>query len=135
MYGERGIVSFRAMWLLFHRNAKTRAVPDGKSFVDTCPECDRRATFSEVEITENIGLFFIDILGDKERAYRCGACGGVFDLKDQAPAVAAPAKPQRSAADLERDRVAQQEQLRAAAQAKAIQIDDELAELKKRMGR
>lgn len=127
------------MWLLFHRNAKTRVVPDGHSFVDTCPDCGRTATFFEVELTESYGLFFVDLVGDKERAYRCGSCGEVFDLKDQAPAAEStrvtPVTPQRSVAELERERAAAAAQRRAAAEAKANQIDDELAELKKRMGR
>jgi len=74
-------------------------------------ECSERAKFVEVEITESFGAFFVDLVGDKERAYRCGACGETFDLKDQAPAGAPdkPAQPAKSAA--------------------------ELAELKKRMGR
>ncbi len=125
------------MWLLFHRNAKTRTVRGGDSFVETCPECGKRAKFVEVELTESFGVFFVDLVGDKERAYRCGACGETFDLKDQAPAGAPPkpAPPVKSAAELEREREAAAQQRREAAHAKAIQIEDELAELKKRMGR
>jgi DNA-directed RNA polymerase subunit RPC12/RpoP len=82
------------MWLLFHRNAKTRPVRGGNSFVETCPECGKRATFVEVEIAESFGVFFVDLVGDKERAYRCGACGETFDLKDQRrPALRSPPSP------------------------------------------
>lgn len=127
------------MWLLFHRNAKTRPVRGGESFVETCPECGKRATFVEVEVTESFGVFFVDLVGDKERAYRCGACGETFDLKDQAPARATqpapPARPVKSAAEFELEQVRAELQRREAARAKATQIDDELAELKKRMGR
>jgi len=124
------------MWLLFHRNAKTRPVRGGDSFVETCPECGKRATFVEVEIAESFGVFFVDLVGDKERAYRCGACGETFDLKDPQPASAPPpTKPARSAAELERERALAEQQRREAARAKAAQIEDELAELKKRMGR
>ncbi len=125
------------MWLLFHRNAKTRPVRGGDTFVETCPECGERAKFVEVEITESFGVFFVDLVGDKERAYRCGACGETFDLKDQQPAGAPskPAPPVKSAAELEREREAAEQRRREAARAKAVQIEDELAELKKRMGR
>src|SRR5687767_12523663 len=99
------------MWVLFHRNAKTRPVRGGHKFVETCPECGERATFVEVEVSESFGLFFVDVVSDKERAYRCGACGETFDLKDQAPAEPAqparPAKPvvpERSEAELARER-------------------------------
>ncbi|MEO8702038.1 MAG: hypothetical protein ABI867_18475 [Kofleriaceae bacterium] len=126
------------MWLLFHRNAKTRPVRDGETFVETCPDCGKRAKFIEVEITENFGVFFVDLVGDKERAFRCGACGEVFDLKGderEAAAPAAPVVPQKSLAELEREEAALRERRRAQAEAKAVRIDDELAELKKRMGK
>ena len=110
------------MWLLFHRNAKTRPVRDGRTLIETCPECGKRATFVEVEISENFGLFFVDLIGDKQRAYRCGACGETFDLKDQAPATL-PAPPQKSAAELERERLTAQREQQAAAEAKANRID------------
>jgi uncharacterized C2H2 Zn-finger protein len=123
------------MWMLFHRNAKTRAVRDGETFVETCPECGVRATFNEVEISESFGVFFVDLVGDKERAFRCGACGEVFDLKDREPAAEAPAKPSKSLAELEREQEQERQRRREAAERKAVQIEDELAELKKRLGR
>ena len=111
------------MWLLFHRNAKTRTVRDGETFVEDCPECGQRARFVEVEISENFGLFFVDVVGDKERAFRCSACGEVFDLKDQAPAVPPP-KPAPAPAPRKPAPVIDENR-----------IEDELAELKKRLGR
>jgi len=108
------------VWLLFHRNAKTRMVKDGKTLVETCPECGQRARFVEVEIEENFGLFFVDIVGDKERAFRCGACGEVFDLKQDAPR-----EPERPPAPKPAPKKAIDE----------TRIEDELAELKKRLGR
>jgi hypothetical protein len=123
--------------LLFHREAKTRPVRDGDSFVETCPECGRRATFAEVEVTESVGVIFVDVIDDKERAYRCGACGETFDLKEQPPA-AAPSKPARgvkSLAELELEREIAAQRRREVARARAVLVEDELAELKKRMGR
>ena len=67
------------MWLLFHRNAKTKVVRDGHSFIETCPECGRKARFDEVEVSESYGVFFVDLVDDKERKYRCSACGDAFD--------------------------------------------------------
>jgi rubredoxin len=126
------------VWFLFHHNVKTRLVENGESFVDTCPECGRRARFHEVEVSENVGVFFVDILGDKERKYRCSACARVFDRNDDATALPPP----KSARELERERAAEQARQLAAqqrrreiAEAKANRIEDELAELKKRLGR
>jgi hypothetical protein len=126
------------MWMLFHRNAKTKVIRDGHSFVETCPECGRKARFDEVEVSESYGVFFVDLVDDKERKYRCSACGDVFDLRDE-PERAPPAK---SAPELARERAAaaarqakEAEQRRDQAVAKANRIEDELAELKKRLGR
>jgi len=151
------------MWMLVHRNAKTRMIAGGRSFLEVCPECGRKARFDEVEITRSYGVFFIDLLDDKERKYRCSACHEVFDLRDE-PASATSAgaeearQPEREAertAAAEARRTAEAERLREraraqavqvraaratadqaeAAQTKAARIEDELAELTKRMGR
>ncbi len=123
------------MWLLFHRKAGTKVVAGGKSFTDHCPTCDRSTRFAEVEVGESYGVWFIDVVEDKERAFRCERCGDVFDLRD-APAKPVPEADRRQA---ELDRVealaAEQRRREAAKAARETQIDDELAELKKRMGR
>jgi hypothetical protein len=129
------------VWFLFHHNAKTRVVKDGESFVETCPECGRRARFDEVEVSENFGMFFIDLVGEKERKFRCSACANVFDLRDDPDPIPA-VQPAKSARELERERAAEearalseQQRRRDLAEAKANRIEDELAELKKRLGR
>jgi hypothetical protein len=73
------------VWLLFHRSRRTRVVPDGEQFVETCPSCKVRGTFLEVQLEENVGLFFVDMFGDKERAFRCSSCHETFEWKDQLP--------------------------------------------------
>ena len=146
------------MWLLFHRNRKTRVVPDGEQFVETCPTCKVRGTFLEVQMEENVGLFFVDMFGDKQRAFRCSSCLETFEWKDQLPegdredddtdAIEAP----KTWEELERER--RQERLRQltaeklaqkratpadrrqqAARAIATEIADELAAIKERLGR
>jgi rubredoxin len=128
------------MWVLFHRNAKTKVVDGGRSFLEHCPECGRHARFVEVEVNTGYGVFFVDLLSDKERKYRCSACGGVFDLEtDDGPAELPPARSERELAAeraaLEARRAVEAEQRRQRAEAKAIRIEDELAELKRRLGR
>lgn len=119
------------MWFLFHKNAKVRAVKGGERFVETCPSCARRATFVEVEIEENVGMFFVDVLGDKQRAYRCAACGDTFDLEERAAPPARTLPPARSAAELAAATKARE----LAAATKATRVEDELAELKRRLGK
>jgi hypothetical protein len=117
------------MWFLFHRKEGMRAVPGGEAFTEECPTCQQRTRFVEVEISEKYGVWFVDVVKDEERAFRCTKCGDVFDLRDSAPAETpppvakptpakpAPAKPPVDTAAVKK------------------KIDDELAELKKRMGR
>lgn len=61
---------------------------------DRWPECGELATFHDVEVAESYGVFFVDVVKDHERAFACGACGELFDLKDTgiAAAAAAPTK-------------------------------------------
>lgn len=115
------------MWLLFHRKAGTKVVSGGRSFTEACPTCQKRTRFDEVEVSEKYGVWFVDVVDDAERAFRCSRCGDVFDLKDHSelppaskPVAALPAKPQVTQAD--RERV-------------AAKIEDELAELKRKLGK
>jgi hypothetical protein len=113
------------MWLLFHHKAGTRAVAGGKTFVEQCPTCQKQTKFEEVEVSESVGVWFIDVAGDKERKYRCRVCCDVFELRDvpdekPAPTTRALESQMRSDARKEID---------------ATKIEDDLAELKKKLGR
>lgn len=119
------------MWLLFHRSGGTRVVPGGRTFVEECPTCDRHTRFREIEVSEGFGLFFVDVVKDKERKFRCDECEDVFDLRDSSEQVAPPPKPRPAAmpvAPPEPDRAAARERI-------AAKIEDELAELKRRLGK
>jgi hypothetical protein len=122
-----------------NRSKETNVVNGGHQFDTICPECGQRARFVEVEVSENIGAFFVDLLGATERKYRCSACGSMLDLPNE-PEPSLAASLARSAQELERGRAQQERQLeeqkrqRAADAAKANRIEDELAELKKRLG-
>ena len=58
-------------------------VRGGKTFVEECPTCERETRFREVEVKESFGVWFVDVVGDKERKFRCDECQDVFDLRDQ----------------------------------------------------
>lgn len=115
------------MWLLFHRSGGTRVVSGGRTFVEECPTCERRTRFREIEVSEGFGLFFVDVVKDKERKFRCDECEDVFDLRDQ-PAQEAPPPKAKPLPQPEPDRAASRERI-------AAKIEDELAELKRRLGK
>ena len=125
------------MWLLFHRKAGTRAVAGGRSFTEECPTCKKRTRFHEVEVTEKYGVFFLDVLKDSERAFRCERCGDVFDLRDNAadPAPTASHPASKTSMDRVEQLAAEQRKRDELRAAKATQIEDELAELKRKLGR
>ncbi len=119
------------MWLLFHRSGGTKVVAGGRTFVEECPTCERRTRFREIEVSEGFGLFFVDVVKDKERKFRCDECEDVFDLRDQeaAPPPKAVSPPKARPAPVpEPDRAAARERI-------ANKIEDELAELKRRLGK
>lgn len=118
------------MWMLFHRKAGTKVVPGGHTFVEHCPTCQTPTRFREIEVSESYGVWFVDVVGDKERKYRCDSCEDVFDLRDK-PAAALPEPKRTWVEDL-----AAEQRRRDEAKAKiATKIEDELAELKKRLGK
>jgi rubredoxin len=119
------------MWLLWHHQKGTRVVPGGRTFKEQCPTCNERTKFEEIEIRQEVGAFFVDLVTDKERAFRCRVCGDVFDLRESEPedrsALAAP-KVDRTA-----ELAAEQRRRDAERAARDVKIEDELAELKKRL--
>jgi len=130
------------MWMLFHHRSKTKPVADGETFTQRCPSCDKTAEFHEVEVSQGVGAFFVDLVEDRERAYRCGACGDTFDVADQAPDQSLDLESLPSPEEIEASQKAERQRLAAAAQArreiaerKANQIEDELAAIKRRLGR
>lgn len=120
------------MWMLFHRKAGTKVVRGGHTFVEQCPTCRKATRFREIEVSESYGVFFVNVVSDKERKYRCDVCEDVFDLRD-------PHDELPAAAPASRDRVeelaAEQRRRDEAKAAISTRIEDELAELKKRLGK
>jgi hypothetical protein len=117
--------------LLFHRRAGTKVIADGRRIREECPTCQRITELEEVESGESFGVFFVDVVGDRERGFRCRTCGDVFQLRDES---AAPALPPAGVARVEQ-LAAEQRRRDAERAANAVKVEDELAELKRRMGK
>jgi transposase-like protein len=127
------------VWLLFTGKSRTKRVADGDVVREHCPVCKRTTQFVEVEVEHAAGLFFVDLLSDKERKFACTSCGETFDrvLEEGAPpAKQLPAAPPVKSQHERVEELAAEQRKRDAAKAKiAAKIDDELAELKRRLGK
>ena len=122
--------------MLFHRKAGTNVVRGGTTFVEDCPTCGRATRFREVEVKESFGVWFVDVVGDAERKFRCDECQDVFDLRDQPePEPASLPAPAVSSRDRLEQLAAEQRRRDEARATTTNQIEDELAELKRRMGK
>jgi hypothetical protein len=126
------------VWFLFHHGERTRVVAGGRSFVHDCPTCGQPTRFDEVETTERAGLFFVDVVSDKQCGFRCRVCEDVFDLRetpDEQPAARAVDRAVERAVDRTAELAAEQRRRDADKATRAVRIEDELAELKKRLGK
>jgi hypothetical protein len=124
------------MWLLFHRKAGTKVVAGGETLTERCPTCEKTTRFEEVETSESYGLFYVvDIVSDKQRAFRCRVCGDTFELRDEPDEQPPPRARQQALADRTEALAAEQRRRDAEKAARATRIEDELAELKKRLGK
>ncbi len=142
------------MWLIGGRNQRVRTVKDGKSFLSRCPTCDEVATFREVAVSTSYHVFFVDLFDDAETGVRCSACKGAFTGEDAIAIIdlAEPATEEERVAFEERTMARYKEEFEARARAKRREelrlqnlekqrlageaaIDDELAALKRRLGK
>jgi hypothetical protein len=113
------------VWLLFHHEQGTKVVRGGHTFVEQCPTCGDARQFREVETSEKAGIWFINLDDETKRGFRCDGCGDVFSLREEPAPAAKPAQPASPAKVASPAKPERDEQ----------RIEDELAELKKRLGR
>jgi hypothetical protein len=142
------------MWLIGGHNRKVRTVKDGKSFLSRCPACDEVATFREVAVSTSYHVFFVDLFDDAATGVRCSACQEAF-ADEAAIAIIDGAEPpteEERVALEERTMARYKEEFEARARARRREevrlqnlekqrlageaaIDDELAALKRRLGK
>lgn len=128
--------------VVFGKKVKVKRVRDGQTERRRCPECGETTTFYEVTVDQQYTAYrFIKLWGSESTGFQCDACDEVMELDDtEEPELtarekkkldkqrAAEAKEQAERAERSRRRLQQEK----AAQEEAI--DDELAEMKKRLG-
>ena len=93
-----------------------------------------------IALVAGIGLFFVlDVTSGTDRGYRCGECGETFELRDTAaPSASTPATPlppQRAPRDLLTVLEAEREQRIIDQARRDLAVEDELAALKKKLGK
>lgn len=128
-------VTFPVMVWLFTGKTRTSVVPGGERMSAPCPVCDELSTFREVEITTSGGVWFVDLVKNRERAWRCTTCGEVFDLRDDDATARPPLPAPEPPRDLLTELQAEAEVRAVQARRRDVQVDDELAALKKRLGK
>jgi hypothetical protein len=131
-----------------------RVVREGTTFAADCPSCGKHASFREALVRRSVRLLGVDLYEYDETGVRCEACGTAFtdedalDLLDRAEA---PSPEEQAAmealaharhkAEFEaraRARYADAERTRKheeAVRAREAQVDQELAALKRRLGK
>lgn len=150
--------------IIWQTNKRLNRVPGGRKVELPCAGCLKAGMYYESELEENLKLYFlVEIWKKTKRILQCGACLSVCDYYEIFPAEkqaaeaaeaarkkkkeeqAARERIQKAEEDLRRQRAAEQERarlehehnqrlMRAKAEKEAA-VDDELAKLKKQMGR
>lgn len=117
------------------RKRKFRPRPDGRTHRRKCPECGETTEFREGDVHDSYSAFSVKLFDDDYQAFQCSSCGEVMAL-DESLEPALTAAEQR-ALDEQRTReleAARHEREREEA-AKQRQVDDELAAIKRRLGK
>lgn len=128
--------------IIFGRKSKARRVPDGRFEKRRCPECGKTTVFREAIVENKYHVFFVvDLFDTESTKFACDACGSLMDLGDtQDPELSASERAQADALAAKQAQIAAkqrelaQRQRKADETAKAKSVDDELAEMKKRLG-
>ena len=128
--------------IIFGRKSKARLVPDGRFEKRRCPECGKTAVFRESIVAHKYHVFFVvDLFDTESTKFCCDKCGSVMDLSDtldpeltEAERKKAEALAAKEAAIEAKRRMLEQKKAREREAAKSQSIEDELAEMKKRLG-
>jgi len=133
-------------FLLFGQKGKARRVPDGQFEKRRCPECGKTTVFRECVVEKTYTAYrVINLWKSESTQFSCDACGALMDLDDTEPAeLSAREQAQQQAIEAKRAAVeakrtkveAKREQARSLKEAaeREQSIDDELAEMRSRLG-
>jgi len=135
------------MFIFWQANNELARTPNGKRLQLTCLKCNQKSKFYECKVDEGVKLYFlVDIWKRTRRVLQCGECLAVCDYYDVFPderddkakkqAAEAELKSKQEAdAQAKRQQEAEDKRRAEEKRRKDAQVEDELAELKRRMGR
>lgn len=137
----------------FGRKSKSRPLKDGRRERRKCPDCDADTTFVEVKVEKSYTAYVVvDLFNTESTAFCCSECLEVMDFertlepnlsprekaklaKAEAKAEAARVKAQAKAeAEQKQQREARAKRQKDDARAQEHALDDELTEMKARLG-
>lgn len=132
----------RIMVVWFGWKQKAKRVPGGEEHKRKCPECEKTTVFREaVAKREYTAYHFVKLWESDKTVFVCDGCGEAMDLDDTLEPDSSP----RERAKLEKLRLAEQraaeanreearKRFEAQQRAQSEAIEDELADMKKRLG-
>ncbi len=130
----------------FGRKGKARRVPDGQFEKRRCPECGKTTVFRECVVKSEYTVYSVVKLWDSEKTqFACDACGSLMDLDDSLPPELSEREKQQqerlerkqAAIDAKKSEVERRQAQRDHEQRENTRlqaVEDELAEMKKRLG-
>jgi crotonobetainyl-CoA:carnitine CoA-transferase CaiB-like acyl-CoA transferase len=108
------------MWLIGGSKTKVAWVEAGRVASRHCDGCGRVASFREGDVTDHVHAFFVDLFETTQRRMVCVSCGDDHDVEEFfADAPRPPAAPKKLPSAGARDQ----------------DVDEMLAELKRKMGK
>lgn len=130
------------MFLWVGRKSKARMVPDGQFEKRRCPECGKTAVFREAVVNKAYSAWVVLKLWESESTtYVCDKCGSMVDLDDTLePELSAREQAKQTRLTAEKAQVAADkrrlanEQFKLAEKKRDQDLDDELAQMKEKLG-
>lgn len=122
------------MLIFWSTKNKVNRLSNGRRETHKCSACQKTATFYQCEVDKGVKLYgVVTLFGSQEKVMQCGECLALF--KDQEEEKAIKAETERLAKEeakreAERQRIKDEEYKQREAE-----VDDELAKLKKDLGK
>lgn len=122
------------MLVFWSTKNNVKRLASGKRATQKCSQCGKNATFYQCEVDKGVKLYgVLTLFGSQELVMQCGECLALFkdDTQDKAARAEAERLAKEEAAkEAERERIKDEEYKQREAE-----VDDELARLKKDLGK